>query len=103
MLRVRLWCLLQSLLGLYPHAPLNLLLLDPHLPDWLPEISLGKLHVGAAVIDLRFYRTKSGATDYEVLDQRGALHVVRQPSPWSLTATFGERLRDALSSLLPGN
>jgi glycogen debranching enzyme len=96
------WCLLQSMLGLYPYAPLNLLLVDPHLPVWLPEISVCNLHVGAAVLDVRFYRTSNGDTDYEVLDKRGALHVVRQPSPWSLTATFAERLQDALSSLLPG-
>lgn len=96
------WCLLQSMLGLYPYAPLNLLLLDPHLPDWLPEISVRNLHVGAGVIDLRFYRTRDGDSDYEVVDKRGHLHVVRQPSPWSLTATFGERLQDALTSLLPG-
>jgi glycogen debranching enzyme len=31
------WCLLQTLLGLYPYAPLNLLLVDPRLPDWLPS------------------------------------------------------------------
>jgi hypothetical protein len=68
---------------------------------WLPEITIRNLHVGAAVIDLRFYRTKSGDSDYEVLNKRGPLHVVRQPSPWSLTASFGERLKDALSSLLP--
>jgi hypothetical protein len=61
-----------------------------------------QLHVGAAVIDLQFHRTKSGDSDYEVLAKRGTLHVVRQPSPCSLTATFGERLHDALSSLLPG-
>jgi glycogen debranching enzyme len=96
------WCLVQSLLGLYPYAPLNLLLLDPHLPAWLPEISIHNLHVGAAVVDLRFWRAKNGESDYEVLDKRGPLHVVRQPSPWSLTATFGERLQNALSSLLPG-
>jgi glycogen debranching enzyme len=96
------WCLAQSMLGLYPYAPLNLLLLDPHLPAWLPELTITNLHVGAAAIDLRFYRKKGGDSDYEVLDKRGALHVVRQPSPWSLTATFGERLQDALSSLLPG-
>ena len=96
------WCLLQSMLGLYPYAPLKLLLVDPHLPEWLTEISVRNLHVGSAVIDLRFYRTENGASGYEVLDQRGTLHVVRQPSPWSLTATFGERLQDALSSLLPG-
>ena len=93
---------MQALLGLYPYAPLNLLLVDPHMPEWLPEITVRNLHVGSAVIDLRFYRTKTGESDYEVLDKRGALHVVRQPSPWSLTATFGERLEDALSSLVPG-
>jgi hypothetical protein len=54
------------------------------------------------VIHIRFHRTGSGKSDYEVLDQRGSLHVVKQPSPWSLTAGFGERLKDALSSLLPG-
>jgi hypothetical protein len=74
----------------------------PIFPVWLPEITISNLHVGAATIDLRFYRTKSGDGDYEVLDKRGPLHIVRQPSPWSLTATFGERLQDALSSLLPG-
>jgi glycogen debranching enzyme len=96
------WCFLQALLGLYPYAPLNLLLVDPHLPAWLPDITVRNLHVGRAVIDLRFYRMKSGESDYDVLDKRGPLHVVRQPSPWSLTATFGERLEDALSSLVPG-
>jgi glycogen debranching enzyme len=96
------WCLLQSMLGLYPYAPLNALLVDPHLPAWLPDITLSHLHVGAAVVDVRFHRTTAGHTDYEVLDKRGPLHIVRQPSPWSLTASFGERMQDALSSLLPG-
>jgi glycogen debranching enzyme len=95
------WCLLQSILGLYPYAPLNLLLLDPHLPDWLPDISVHNLHVGVTIVDLRFFRTSTGDSDYEVLDKRGRLHIVRQPSPWSLTATLGERLQDALSSLVP--
>jgi hypothetical protein len=90
------------MLGLYPYAPLNVLLVDPHLPAWLPDIALSNLHVGAALVDLRFHRTPAGHTDYEVLDKRGPLHVVRQPSPWSLTASYGERLQDALTSLLPG-
>jgi len=30
-----------------------------------------------------------------------SLHIIRQPSSWSLTATFAERIKDALSSLLP--
>jgi glycogen debranching enzyme len=94
--------LLQALLGLYPYAPLNLLLIDPHLPEWLPEITLSKLKVGDAALTIRFFRKESGESDYEILDVRGTLHVVRQPSPWSLTAGFAERVRDALWSLLPG-
>jgi hypothetical protein len=50
---------------------------------------------------IRFRRGEK-RSDYEILEKRGRLHVLRQPSPWSLTANFGERLRDALESLLPG-
>ncbi|HEX8852256.1 MAG TPA: amylo-alpha-1,6-glucosidase, partial [Pyrinomonadaceae bacterium] len=94
--------LLQALLGLYPYAPLKMLLLDPFLPEWLPEITLTNLRVGEARVSIRFYRDGGGASDYEILDQQGTLHVLRQPSPWSLTASFAERLKDALTSLLPG-
>jgi glycogen debranching enzyme len=96
------FCLLQAMLGLYPYAPLNMLLVDPHMPEWLPEITLHDLRVGEATATIRFFRKRNGASGYKVLDKRGSLHVVRQPSPWSLTATFAERLKDALVSLLPG-
>ena len=95
-------CLVQSLLGIYPYAPLKMLLVDPHLPEWLPELTVRGLRVGEASADLRFFRKEDGRGDWEILDQRGTLHILRQPSPWSLTATFAERLRDVLSSLLPG-
>ncbi len=91
---------MKHILGLYPYAPLRVLLLDPHLPAWLPTITLHNLRVGAASLSLRFSRTGHG-TDYEVLDKRGTLHVIRQPSPWSLTASFAERAKGAVSSLLP--
>ena len=52
--------LLQSLLGLYPYAPLNMLLVDPHLPEWLPEITLRGLRVGGATVAVRFYREDLG-------------------------------------------
>jgi hypothetical protein len=81
---------------------MDLLLLDPHLPEWLPNISVTNLKVGRAAVDLRFFRKPNGETDYDVLDVRGNLHVLRQPSPWSLTATWGERIKDLLTSLLPG-
>lgn len=92
----------QALVGLYPYAPLHVLMVDPHLPVWLPEITLRNIRVGKATVDIRFYRKQDGNSDYEVLGKRGRLNVVRQPSPWSLTAEFGERVRDAIESLLPG-
>src|SRR5205085_2252767 len=91
----------QALVGLYPYAPLHLLLVDPHLPSWLPDLTIRDLHVGDATISMRFVRHPSGRSDYEVLDKSGRLHVVRQPSPWSLTAGPIERFVDGLRSLVP--
>ncbi|MFZ0317623.1 MAG: glycogen debranching N-terminal domain-containing protein [Candidatus Sulfotelmatobacter sp.] len=95
-----LFAILQAILGLYPFAPTNLLLLDPHLPDWLPQIFVHNLHVGKATASIRFYR-KNEYTHFDVLDKRGRLHVLRQPSPWSLTAGLGERIKDVMESLIP--
>jgi glycogen debranching enzyme len=96
------FCMLQSLLGLHPYAPLKLLLVDPQLPEWLPEVILSGLNVGDAVLNIRFYRKLDGSSDYEVQDLRGKLHVIRQASPWSLTSHFADRIKDMLSSLIPG-
>ena len=93
--------IIQCMLGIYPYAPLHALFVDPHLPDWLPEITISNLHVGKAVVAIRFFREKDGDANYEVLDKQGHLHVIRQPSPWSLTAGPVERTIDALSSVLP--
>lgn len=95
-------CLVQAILGLYPFAPLHMLLVDPHLPEWLPEVTLKNLHIGKAVCNIRFYRKSHGESDYQVLNAEGPLHVVRQPSPWSLTAGYAERIEDVLYSFLPG-
>jgi len=94
------FAILQAMLGLYPFAPTNLLLLDPQLPDWLPEIFVRNLHVGKAVVSIRFYR-KGKRTDFDVLEKQGRLHVLRQPSPWSLSAGLGERIKDVMESLTP--
>jgi hypothetical protein len=67
------FAILQAMLGLYPFAPTNLLLLD----------------------------RKGKATHFDVLEKRGPLHVLRQPSPWSLTAGLGERIKDVMESLIP--
>jgi hypothetical protein len=41
---------------------------------------------------LRFWREEDGASKWEVLHQQGTLHVVRQPAPESLAATWMERI-----------
>jgi hypothetical protein len=60
------------------------------------------LQVEKAAVSIRFVRREDGTTDFEIVEKWGKLHVIRQPSPWSLTAGFGERVRDTLESLLPG-
>ena len=94
------YTLLQAMLGLQPFAPTRMLFIDPFLPPWLPEVTLTGLRVADASVSLRFFRKPNGRTDYEVLHKRGSLHVVRQPSPWSLTADFGERARDLLGGMV---
>jgi glycogen debranching enzyme len=91
---------LQALLGIFPFAPLHTLVVDPHLPEWLPEITLEGLRVAGGSVDIRFYREEDGRSNYEVLREHGTVHVVRQPSPWSLTADLGERVKDLVTSLL---
>lgn len=93
------YVLLQAMLGLQPYAPLRMLFIDPYLPEWLPEITVAGMRVADALVSIRFFRKADGRSDYEVLDKRGTLFVVRQPSPWSLTASFGERARDILASV----
>jgi glycogen debranching enzyme len=94
------YTLLQALLGLQPYAPLKTLFIDPHLPPWLPEITISRMRVADAVVSIRFTRMPDGRSDYEVLEKEGSLHVIRQPSPWSLTASFGERVKDLVQGLV---
>lgn len=93
---------MQAILGIYPFAPMKTLLVDPALPDWLPEVTLRHLRVGGGRVSIRFYRNANGDSGYDVLDSRGTVHVMQQPSPWSLSATVPGRLKDFFESLLPG-
>jgi hypothetical protein len=89
------------MLGLQPFAPFRMLFLDPFLPAWLPEITITGLRVSDASTTIRFFRQPNGDSDYEILDLQGSLTVIRQPSPWSLTASFAERAEDILVSFTP--
>lgn len=75
--------LVTTMLGLIPLAPRETLIIDPDLPEWLPELTVRNLRVGAARIGLRFKRNQSGYTEHEVLEKQGELRVHRssaQPS-----------------------
>ena len=92
--------IVQSLLGVIPVAHHELLLIDPVLPKWLPEIVVRGLRVGDATVTLRCWRTPDGRSDFEVLHKRGKLRIARQPPPESLTAGVGDRLHAMLETLM---
>jgi glycogen debranching enzyme len=93
--------IMHSLLGLQPVAPLDLLIVDPLLPTWLPEVVLHNLRLGGATASLRFWRDARGDSHVEVLHRRGTLHVAKQPPPESLSATAGDRFHALLDRVLP--
>ncbi|MBA3812497.1 MAG: amylo-alpha-1,6-glucosidase [Caulobacteraceae bacterium] len=68
---------LQMFLGFAPDAPAGRLYLDPVLPDWLADLTLIDLKLGARSFDLRFYRD-GAATRLEVLKGDPAA-VILQP------------------------
>ncbi len=92
--------IIQAMLGIYPYAPLDVLFVDPWLPEWLPAVRVHEMRVGKATVTLTFHRRDDGKSEVKVEELRGPLHVIRQPSPWSLTAGPGERVMDAVRSLI---
>jgi glycogen debranching enzyme len=89
----------QTLAGLLPIAAANTLLVDPMLPDWLPELVIRDLRVGDAKVSLRFWRDADGTSEWEVLHRQGSLHLVRQPPPESVSAAWTDRAADLFESL----
>jgi glycogen debranching enzyme len=71
----------QALLGLRPFAPARVLVVDPHLPEWLPDVRLEGVRVGDAVVDLEASRGRSGETRLHARVRSGRLGVIRQPPP----------------------
>jgi glycogen debranching enzyme len=90
---------IQSLLGLVPLAPIETLLVDPVLPQWMPDLVLRGLRVGEATVTLRFHRDERGASHWEVLHKQGTLHIVRQPPPESVTAGAWQRTTALLETI----
>jgi glycogen debranching enzyme len=48
--------LTQALLGFLPDAPHNKLYVCPHLPAWLPDLTVHDLRIGEHMLDIRFWR-----------------------------------------------
>ena len=92
--------LLHTMLGLQPVAPLDLLVIDPVLPTWLPEIVVHDLKLGGATATVRFWRDDDGDSHGEVLHKRGTLHLIKQPPPESLTARVRDRFGALVDSVL---
>ena len=88
--------LLHTLLGLQPVALLDLLVVDPVLPSWLPEVIVRGLRLGGATATIRFWRDDSGSSHAEVVRKQGTLHLVHQPPLESLR----HGMRDRFSALV---
>ena len=54
--------LLKAMLGFEPDAPNHRLVIDPCLPEWLPELILRDLRVGQDSFDITFTRGADGTT-----------------------------------------
>jgi hypothetical protein len=81
-------------------ATLGLLVVDPVLPPWLPEVVVRDLRLGGAVATLRFWRDRSGKSHAEVVRKRGSFHLLRQPPPESLTAGIRDRMGALVESVM---
>lgn len=66
--------LLRAILGLDADASKKRLYVDPLLPAWLPDLTLRRLRVGKATLDLRFWR-EGTVTRHEVLAAEGEVQV----------------------------
>lgn len=76
--------LLQAILGVRADAPNHCLYVDPALPEWLPDITLHKLGVGGACVDLRFWR-EGDRTCWDASVESGNLNIQEQPwQPWDV-------------------
>jgi len=88
--------MVQALLGMRAFAPARLLLVDPHLPDWLPDLRLRGLRVGDAAVDLHVWRCGT-RTRWRARVRTGTLHVVRRPPIRDPGARVGRAIEWLLS------
>jgi glycogen debranching enzyme len=90
---------IQALLGLRPAAPFGLLLVDPHLPRWLPWLRIDGVRIGRSVVDLEFERIADGTTRYNFTRHEGRVRVLRKPVPQGRSRSAISQAAAILSSL----
>jgi hypothetical protein len=78
--------LFGGILGHHTDIGSGLGLLSPAFPSLA-------VNLGNATTSIPF-RRKGKPTHFDVLETRGTLHILRQPSPWSLTAGVRERIKE---------
>ncbi|HZW41302.1 MAG TPA: glycogen debranching N-terminal domain-containing protein [Agromyces sp.] len=68
--------IVQALLGVRPIAPARTLLVDAHLPDWLPDLTLQGVQLGKARFDLVVRRDRHGGATVRSLggDRVAVIH-----------------------------
>lgn len=90
--------LLNTMLGLIPLAPRETLIIDPDLPEWLPELRLTNICIGPTRIGLRFYRDPSGVTHHQIIEQQGRLRIYRSSAkPASGADRIAQLVREAVA------
>lgn len=88
----------QAMLGIYPFAPAHVLaLVRPALPAWLKTVIVRNIRIGESRVSIRFERTASGATAYDVVEKTGPLHVVEVAPPQG-TSGSRQSWREALTA-----
>ncbi len=76
--------LLQAILGIQADAPNGRLYVDPTLPEWLPDVTLRDVKVGAANVDLSFWKEKDRSR-WDVVRREGHVDVSARPwGPWKI-------------------
>jgi len=75
----------QAMLGIQADAPHNTLTVDPHLPEWLPDLTIQGLKIGSSAVDIRFWR-EANQTRWDVQSQRGNVSVQQKAwAPWQIS------------------
>jgi glycogen debranching enzyme len=68
--------LVQAMLGISANAPANSLAIDrPRLPEWLGNVELRDLRIGASKVSLAFHYSATGSTAFSLVEQHGDVRV----------------------------